>query len=157
MQQPKGGLRLTNLNEHKCGGINSSTYSFWQNVQTTLTSNAFSTTNIQSDMNNIYIQLVRGTDAPDLIVSGATDSDMANLGFTSVKYLNSDVVYDSSADNTRMYFLNTNYLRLETAAGRNFVPGEKRDSVNQDALVVPMFWSGNLTCSNRSLQGILHT
>ena len=170
-----GGLQLlvADAGTGTVGGINSSTYSFWQNVQTTLTSNAFSTTNIQSDMNNIYIQLVRGTDAPDLIVSGSTgyktflatlqtiqrvaDSSMANLGFTSVKYLNSDVVYDSSCAVTRMYFLNTNYLRLETAAGRDFVPGEQRMSVNQDALVVPMFWSGNLTCSNRSLQGILHT
>ena len=170
-----GGLQLlvADAGSGTVGGINSSTYSFWQNIQTTATSSAFSTTNIQSDMNNIYIQLVRGTDAPDLIVAGATpyktflatlqtlqrvmDSNMANLGFTAVKYLNSDVVYDSSCDNSRMYFLNSNYLRLETAAGRDFVPGEQRTSVNQDALVVPMFWSGNLTCSNRSLQGVLHT
>jgi len=56
-----------------------------------------------------------------------------------------------------MYFLNTDYLRLEVAEGRDFVPGEAKMSVNQDAMVTPMFWSGNLTCSNRALQGVIHT
>jgi hypothetical protein len=27
--------------------------------------------------------------------------------------------------------------------------------VNQDAVVIPMLWMGNLVCSNRSLQGLL--
>jgi len=170
-----GGLQLVvaDAGSGTVGGINSSTYTFWQNKQATATSSAFSTANIQSDMNSLYIQLVRGTDAPDLVIAGSTpyttflatlqtlqrvsDSRMADLGFTSVKYLNSDVVFDSSCDASRMYFLNTNYLRLETAAGRDFVPGDQRQSVNQDALVVPMLWAGNLTCSNRSLQGVLHT
>jgi hypothetical protein len=170
-----GGLQLVvaDAGTGTVGGINSSTYSFWQNKQTTATSNAFSTTNIQSDMNSIYIQLVRGTDAPDLVIAGSTpyttflatlqtlqrvaDSRLADLGFTAVKYLNSDVVYDSNCDASRMYFLNTNYLRLETAAGRDFVPGDAKESINQDATVVPVFWSGALSCSNRSLQGVLHT
>ena len=170
-----GGLQLVvaDAGTGTVGGINSSTFTFWQNKQATATSSAFSTTNIQSDMNSLYIQLVRGTDAPDLVVAGSTpyttflatlqtlqrvaDSRLADLGFTAVKYLNSDVVYDSNCAASRMYFLNTNYLRLETAAGRDFVPGDQRQSVNQDALVVPMLWAGNLTCSNRSLQGVLHT
>ena len=170
-----GGLQLVvaDAGSGTVGGINSSTFTFWQNKQATATSSAFSTTNIQSDMNSLYIQLVRGTDAPDLVVAGSTpyttflatlqtlqrvaDSRLADLGFTAVKYLNSDVVYDSNCAASRMYFLNTNYLRLETAAGRDFVHGEAKESINQDATVVPMFWSGNLTCSNRALQGVLHT
>ena len=170
-----GGLQLVvaDSGSGTVGGINSSTFTFFQNKQATATSSAFSTANIQSDMNSLYIQLVRGTDAPDLVVAGSTpyttflatlqtlqrvaDSRLADLGFTAVKYLNSDVVYDSNCAATRMYFLNTNYLRLETAAGRDFVPGEAKESINQDATVVPMFWSGNLTCSNSSLQGVLHT
>ncbi len=170
-----GGLQLVvaDAGSGTVGGINSSTYTFWQNKQATATSSAFSTANIQSDMNSLYIQLVRGTDAPDLVIAGSTpyttflatlqtlqrvaDSRLADLGFTAVKYLNSDVVYDSNCAATRMYFLNTNYLRLETAAGRDFVPGDAKESINQDATVVPVFWSGALSCSNRSLQGVLHT
>jgi len=170
-----GGLQLlvADAGTGTCGNINSSTYSFWQNVQTTATSSAFSTTNVQADMNNIYLQLVRGADSPDLIMAGTnaykaflgslqaiqrvTSDGMARSGFTSVQYLNSDVVFDSSCSTNRMYFLNTDYLRLEVAASRNFVPGEAKMSINQDSLVTPMFWSGNLTCSNRALQGVIHT
>ena len=170
-----GGLQLivADAGTGTVGGINSSTFTFWQNVQTTATSSAFSTTNVQADMNNIYLQLVRGADSPDLVMAGTnaykaflgslqaiqriTSDDLANSGFTSVQYLNSDVVFDSSCSTDRMYFLNTDYLRLEVAAARDFVPGEAKMSVNQDAMVTPMFWSGNLTCSNRALQGVIHT
>jgi len=170
-----GGLQLivADAGSGTVGGINSSTFTFWQNVQTTATSSAFSTSNVQADMNNIYLQLVRGADSPDLVMAGTnaykaflgslqaiqriTSDDLAKSGFTSVQYLNSDVVFDSACNTNRMYFLNTDYLRLEVAEGRDFVPGEAKMSVNQDAMVTPMFWSGNLTCSNRALQGVIHT
>jgi hypothetical protein len=170
-----GGLQLlvADAGTGTVGGINSSTYTFWQNAQTTATSSAFSVANVQTDMNTIYLSLVRGADSPDLVMAGTnaytaflgslqaiqriTSDDMANSGFTSLQYLNSDVVFDSACNTNRMYFLNTDYLRLEVAASRDFVPGEAKMSVNQDAMVTPMFWSGNLTCSNRALQGVIHT
>ena len=170
-----GGLQLivADSGTGTVGGINSSTYSFWANVQTTATSSAFSVANVQADMNTIYLSLVRGADSPDLVMAGTnaytaflgslqaiqriTSDDMANSGFTSLQYLNSDVVFDSACNTNRMYFLNTDYLRLEVAAARDFVPGETKMSVSQDASVTPMFWSGNLTCSNRALQGVIHT
>jgi hypothetical protein len=169
-----GGLQLlvADAGTGTIGGINSTTYTFWQNAQTTATSSAFSTTNVQSDMNTMYLSLVRGSDSPDLIMADAnayksflgslqaiqriTSDGMAKSGFTSVAYLNSDVIFDDACPQDKMYFLNTDYLRLEVAAGRNFVPGEAKMSVNQDALVTPMFWSGNLTVSNRALQGVIH-
>ena len=170
-----GGLQLivADAGTGTVGGINSSTFTFWQNAQTTATSSAFSVANVQTDMNTIYLSLVRGADSPDLVMAGTnaytaflgslqaiqriTSDDLANSGFTSLQYLNSDVVFDSSCNTNRMYFLNTDYLRLEVAAARDFVPGEAKMSVNQDAMVTPMFWSGNLTCSNRALQGVIHT
>jgi hypothetical protein len=170
-----GGLQLlvADAGTGTVGGINSSTFTFWQNAQTTATSSAFSVANVQSDMNTMYLSLVRGSDSPNLIMAGTnsytaflgslqaiqriTSDDMARSGFTSLQYLNSDVVFDSACNTNRMYFLNTDYLRLEVAASRDFVPGEAKMSVNQDAMVTPMFWSGNLTCSNRALQGVIHT
>ena len=170
-----GGLQLlvSDAGTGTVGGINSSTFTFFQNVQTTATSSAFSTTNIQTDMNTIYLSLVRGSDSPDLIMADTnsyksflgslqaiqrvTSDRVATSGFTSVQYLNSDVIFDSACPANKMYFLNTDYLRLEVAANRNFVPGEAKMSVNQDAMVTPMFWSGNLTVSNRALQGVIHT
>ena len=170
-----GGLQLivADAGTGTVGGINSSTFTFWQNAQTTATSSAFSVANVQADMNTIYLSLVRGADSPDLVMAGTnaytaflgslqaiqriTSDDLATSGFTSLQYLNSDVVFDSACNTNRMYFLNTDYLRLEVAAARDFVPGEAKMSVNQDAMVTPMFWSGNLTCSNRALQGVIHT
>jgi len=170
-----GGLQLivADAGTGTVGGINSSTYSFWQNEQTTATSSAFSVAYVQTDIYPIYLSLVRGADSPDLVMAGTnaytaflgslqaiqriTSDDMARSGFTSLQYLNSDVVFDSACNTNRMYFLNTDYLRLEVAASRDFVPGEAKMSVNQDAMVTPMFWSGNLTCSNRALQGVIHT
>ena len=169
-----GGLQLlvADAGTGTVGGINSSTFTFFQNAQITATSSAFSTANVQDDMNNIYLSLVRGADSPDLIMADTnayksflgslqaiqrvTSDRVATSGFTSVQYLNSDVIFDSACPTNKMYFLNTDYLRLEVAANRNFVPGESRMSVSQDAMVQPMFWSGNLTCSNRALQGVIH-
>ena len=150
-----GGLQLivADAGTGTVGGINSSTFTFWQNAQTTATSSAFSVANVQSDMNTMYLSLVRGSDSPNLIMAGTnaytaflgslqaiqriTTDDMARSGFTSLQYLNSDVVFDSSCNTNRMYFLNTDYLRLEVAASRDFVPGEAKMSVNQDAMVTP--------------------
>jgi len=150
-----GGLQLlvADSGTGTVGGINSSTFTFFQNKQSTATSSAFSTANVQDDMNDMYLQLVRGADSPDLIMAGTnaykaflgslqaiqriTSDDLANSGFTSVQYLNSDVVFDSACNTNRMYMLNTDYLRLEVAASRDFVPGEAKMSVNQDAMVTP--------------------
>ena len=169
-----GGLQLViaDAGTGTVGGINSSTFTFWQNVQTTATSSAFSSTNVQADMNNIYLSLVRGVDKPDIVTADANayksflgslqaiqrvaDANEANSGFVTTRYLGSDVYYDDQVPTNKMYFINTSYLRLEVAADRNFVPLDSRMSVNQDGMVVPMVWSGNLTCSNRALQGVIH-
>tara|TARA_Y100000814_G_scaffold24340_1_gene16160 strand:+ start:4603 stop:5445 length:843 start_codon:yes stop_codon:yes gene_type:complete len=169
-----GGLQLViaDAGTGTVGGINSSTFTFWQNVQTTATSSAFSVANVQTDMNNIYLSLVRGVDKPDIVTADANaykaflgslqaiqrvaDANEANSGFVTTRYLGSDVYYDDQVPTNHMFFINTNYLRLEVAADRNFVPLDTRMSVNQDAMVVPMVWSGNLTCSNRALQGVIH-
>ena len=50
---------------------------------------------------------------------------------------------------------NTDYLFHRYSANRNFTPLEQVQSVNQDAHTQLIAWAGNLTCSNRSLQGVL--
>jgi hypothetical protein len=54
-----------------------------------------------------------------------------------------------------MYFLNTDYLQIVTHTDANWSVEDEKVSVNQDAVVIPVLWMGNLVCSNRSLQGIL--
>nr|CRH05487.1 Protein of unknown function [Candidatus Magnetococcus massalia] len=127
-------------------------------------------------MNNVWLQLVRGTDRPDIIIADnnyyslyleslqsiqrVTSDDMADAGFTSVKFMDADVVFDGgmtvSAPANHMYFLNTNYIKWRPHKDRNMVPlGDKRFSTNQDASVQLIGIAGNMTLSNAQLQGVL--
>ena len=88
-----------------------------------------------------------------------SDSE-AQAGFSSLKYMTADVVLDGgfggAAPSNTMYFLNTNYLFFRPHADRNFSPlGDERFAVNQDAMVKLIGFAGNMTTSNRSLQGYL--
>lgn len=175
-----GGLQLLVADDPTTGtvgGINRATYSFWRNqvFDATTDGTATSASTIQGNMNGLYVQLIRGTDKPDLVIADNTyyeyylnslqliqriaDSDMANLGFQTVKYLGSDVVLDGGVGGncpaSHMYFLNTNYIHFCTHRDRNFsVLEPDRFAVNQDAMVKLIAWAGNMTLSNASLQGV---
>jgi len=160
------------------GGINAANWTFWQNVATTGT--AITTSNILAKMTSTAIQLVRGTDKADLIVADnnfysiyvqslqaiqrIASEESGAAGFASLKFYgggtSADVVlgggYGNEQPSNTMYFLHTNYIFLRPHKERNFVPiGGERQSINQDAIVKLYGWAGNLTTSNRFLQGIL--
>lgn len=176
-----GGLQLlvADTNTNTVGGISANTYSFWRNVSFDATTDgtaAATSTNIQSYMNRVYVQLVRGTDAPDLItadnnyyrlyweslqaIQRINSPQLGQAGFNSLKFMNADVVLDGGqgggAPTNHMYFLNTDYIFFRPHRERNFVvlDGE-RFGVNQDAMVKLIAWAGNMTVSNRALQGVL--
>lgn len=171
-----GGLQLLIADDptasSSIGGINQSTYTFWRN-QTTGDISSLSSSNIQTNMNSLWLNCVRGTDKPDLIPSDAntytfyeeslqslqrfSSPDMADAGFTNLKYKTADVVYDDQAPANHMYFVNTDYLSLRPHVDRQFVPLDRRQSINQDATVIPVVFAGNMCVSNRSLQGVLYT
>ena len=199
-----GGLQLLIANSPTSGvvgGIDRSQWSFWRNlVFSALTNGGVPTSaaNIQQYMDTLWVQLVRGRDMPDLIVAdnnmyryylqslqaiqriqasnGAPD--LAEIGYMSLKYMDSDVVLDGGfqgfstdplppeissstsavggAPTNQMYFLNTNYIHWRPHAQRNMVPLDPdRFSVNQDAMVRLLGWAGNMTLSNGFLQGVL--
>ena len=151
------------------GGINQNTYSFWRNQYSA--SAATSAGNVLSRMNTMWLSCIRGTDKPDFIAADDdmytyfeaslqqnqrfTDASMAAAGFESLKYKTADVFYDDQCPNKHMYFVNTDYLFLRPHKARQFVPLDDRNSLNQDAKVIPVVWAGNMTCSNRSLQGVI--
>lgn len=158
------------------GGINSATYSFWRNqFKEAAGTNTWSKSTIKGEMNALYLSCVRGGDKPDLIVSSHdffaayweslqdlqryAAADEATAGFRALKYVDADIIFDSNTNFAttaeRMYFLNTNYLELVVHRDANWSTADEKVSLNQDAVVIPMFWQGQLVCSNRSLQGIL--
>jgi hypothetical protein len=111
------------------GGINSATYTFWANQYREMTgTNTWSKSTIKGDMNAMYLSCVRGNDAPNLILSThdfyaaywESLQDLARYndpgtgskavaGYTALKYVNADVVFDSNSNFTatgeKMYFL----------------------------------------------------
>lgn len=163
------------------GGIDASTSigSFWRNTAFSAVTNgggAATSANIQSYMNRVYVQQVRGTDRPDLIIADnnyfrlyleslqaiqrITSNEMGEAGFDSLKYMSSDVVLDGGfgggAPSNTMFFLNTNYIYFRPHTDRNFAPiGDDRFAVNQDAMVKLVGFAGNMTVSNRRLQAVL--
>jgi hypothetical protein len=177
-----GGLQalVAAVNTNTVGGINASTYTFWQNkVYRSVTDGgaAASSANILSYMNRLWVQLVRGNDKVDLIpadnnyyrlymeslqsIQRIASDEMAQAGFESLKYMTADVVLDGGfgggCPTNTMYMLNTNYIFFRPAASRNFVPlGDDRYAVNQDAMVKLIGFAGNMTTSNRFLQGTLN-
>lgn len=185
-----GGKNITGLQAavadtptNTYGSISRSTWAFWKNISFDATTDggaAATASNIQSYMNRVALQLVRGTDAADLAVADnnyyrayleslqaiqrMTSEKMAAAGFTSLKYYGAgkemDVVLDGgiggSIPSNHMYFLNTNYLFFRPHRQRNMVPiGGDRQSVNQDATVKLIGWAGNMTSSGPQFCGVL--
>lgn len=100
-----------------------------------------------------------------------TDAEMAAGGFMSVSYMgNIPVVLDGGFQGNvgdtvplggtpegYMYFINSRYLHYRPHSRRNFVPiSPERHSINQDATVKLAGWAGNLTVSNRRMQGVIY-
>ena len=167
------------------GGINRASFSFWRSAKfsgVTDGGSAVSASNIQAYMDALAVQLIRGTDKPDLIVcdnnyyklylqslqSIQRISDGGNssvgAGFASLKYygagMASDVILDGGIGNdataNHMWFLNTKYMMFRPHADRNFVPiGGERQAVNQDAIVKLIGFAGNLTSSGPQFCGVL--
>lgn len=161
------------------GGINAATYSWWRNYAfdaTTDGGTAATSSNIQSYMNDVFVNITRGADKPDLVtadnnyftlyleslqaIQRIQSDEFGQAGFTSLKYMNADVLldggYGGDAPTNHMYFVNTDYLKFVSHRDRNMtVIGDDRDPVNQDAIVRLIGWAGNLCCSNRFVQGVL--
>ena len=158
------------------GGIDSSTWTFWQNkVREASGTNTISKATIKGEMNTLWYSLVRGMDKPDLLISTQdfygmyeeslqdlqryADSDTASAGFNTLKYKTASVIFDSNANfattGESMYFLNTEYLEVVAHRAANWNTLPDKVSINQDAVIIPLIWQGQMVCSNRALQGLL--
>jgi hypothetical protein len=169
-----GAAVVANPTTGTYGGIDSATFTFWQN-QYTGALGAQNAGNIQANMNNLWAKCQRGKDRPDLIIADnamwATylqslqvlqrfaDTKQADLGFPTIKYMDADVVLDGGVGGFEtanvMHFLNTSYIFFRPHSARNMVAlsPKRRVAVNQDAEVEILAFAGNMTCSGRRFQG----
>jgi len=164
------------------GGINSATYTFWRNqfremagTDTAASPSVANSASMKADMNALWLSLSRGTDKPDTIVcthdlyalyelgeqqlQRYASADLANSGFNTLKYKTADVVFDDNTNfgttDEKAYFCNSDYLYLVQHKEAQWTADEEKKPVNQDAVVIPMYWMGNMVCTNRDLQGVL--
>ena len=180
-----GGLQalVSDLGTGTVGGINSTTYTFWKSILQSAAAPlqggsaiTVSKTTFQSLMLPLWLELTRGGDHPDLIVTSNdyftfyeesltdlkryTESGKAVGGFTSLKYKSADVIHDGGGQGggistAHMYFLNTDFLKMVTHKDADMEQIGDQRSVNQDAVVIPIINQCNLVVSNRSLQGLI--
>jgi len=162
------------------GGINAAQWPFWQNVVNSAAAPlqggnalAISSATIESMLLAAYIKTTRGNDMVDLIVMSDdyftayeqsqtslkryTSDENGNGGMVSMKYKNADVFFDSSGGipAAHAYMLNTDFLELVVHKDANMTMMDELKSVNQDAIVMPILFQGNLTCSARFLQAVI--
>lgn len=179
-----GGLQLLipDNGQGTVGGIDAATWAFWrtkvQSAAAPMQGGAAITPSgnpgvMESLMLPLYMALTRGGDHTDLIVSSNeyfafyetglvsqkryTSSESAKGGFMTLKYKGADVVFDggSGIPNAHMYFLNTKTIRLKVHKDADLEIVPEMRPINQDAAVTPILWMGNLTISNRMLNGLV--
>ena len=162
------------------GGIDASTWTFWKNTVQSAASPlqgggavTVSATTIEGDMMlPLWLELDRGPDdQPDFIVMANdyytfyeksqtsikryASSESASGGFVTLKYKGADVLYDSAIPDSTAYFINSEYLHLVVHKDADLEVMEETRPVNQDGVVTPLLWMGNMVCSNRKQQGVL--
>lgn len=159
------------------GGIDRSAFTFWQNSLFDFSVEAVvaSATTIQDAMNTLWLRVLRGADNPDTWIFGSTYYNFfkaslqtiqritserdAAAGFSNLTFYgaggSAQVMFDDQILATRGYALNTDYIFYRVHRDADMEPLADRDSINQDAVVVPTIWMGNLTLSNAERQGVM--
>lgn len=177
-----GGLQalVSDAGTGTVGGINSSTFTFWKSQLQSAAAPiqgggaiVASATTIESLMLPLWIKLTRGADMPDLLVADPiyfafyeqsqtslkryAPEDTGKGGMISMKYKTADVFFDASTliPASHMYFLNTDFLELVVHRDANMEMMDDLRSINQDAIVIPILWMGNLVVAARFLQGVV--
>lgn len=157
------------------GGIDQSAYSWFRNQYKDMTGLSFAVygfgqmrTMLNNCMNN------RMQDRPDIIVCGQTpyeyyedetmeqkqivNKKLGDAGFTNIEFKGIPMVWSPACANTRMYFLNTNFLYFIYDPGLNFDMTEWKpipDQVNDRAAQIVLACAFIVT--RRLCQGVMHT
>lgn len=154
------------------GGINSTTYTWWDNKRSILGS-APTTSNIYASMLAMQLAVTRDGDKPDLIISDNTyyatystslqsqqrfmDRRLAAAGFENLMFQTTPVVFDGGMGGyapVGMYFLNMETLEMTMHRKRNnVVLSGPRRPLTEDSETVVIAGMGNWTIDNRMLNG----
>ena len=156
-------------------GIDPSTNTWWQSKTKNMTGLSFAVnghaemrTMLNDTSNNIR------NDTPNIILSGQTpyeyyedtvieqkrivNKKLGDAGFENIQFKGIPMILSPSVAATRMYFLNTRFLKFKYDPSLFFDMTEWKaipDQVNDKAAQIIL--AGNLMTSRRRTQGVLHT
>jgi hypothetical protein len=160
------GLKLAVATGNTLGGIDQSSYSWWQaNVDST------TTTLTLAAMQGLYGDCGEGTEYPDIAIGDQdmydryyallqpqqrfADEEMGKGGFKSLQFNGIPMVVDANCASGDLYMLNLNYLTLYPHKDENFRLEPFIKPVNQNVKLAKIYWMGALGSSNSRRQGLL--
>ena len=148
------------------GGIDSSTYTWWQSKED---NDAVALS--LADMSSMYNSVSVGNDHPDVLLTTQTlfekyeallqpqlrytDTATADAGFQNLLFKAAPVMYDVHCTAGVFFFLNCKYLTLVGHSGKWFQQTEFIRPEDLDARYALIMCYGNLTVRNRAKQGKL--
>lgn len=157
------------------GGIDPSTYTWWRNQATNMTGKSFATYGLQSmrTLNNNCTNNLK-MDTPDIILSGQTpyeyyedlvlpayritDNKLGDMGFENIKFKGKPMIWSPSCAATRMYFLNTNFIKFAYDPMMMMDMTNWKDIPNQvNDRVAQIITACSFKVSRRRCQGVLYT
>lgn len=157
------------------GGHNQSTSSWWRNRSTNMTGLSFATyglSRMRTLLNNCSNNMRQ--DSPDIIVSGqspyefyedtvlpvyrVTNRKMADMGFENIQFKGRPMIWSPSCANTRMYMLNSRFIKYFYDPALNFDMTAWKPIPNQvNDRVAHIVTACGFKVSRRRCQGVLHT
>ena len=148
------------------GGIDSSTYTWWQSYEEN-TATALTLAQMSTAYNSVSV----GNDHPDVLLTTQTlfekyeallqpqlrytDTKTADAGFQNLLFKAAPVMYDEHCTAGVFFFLNSKYLTLVGHSGKWFQQTEFIRPEDLDARYALIMCYGNLTVRNRAKQGKL--
>lgn len=153
------------------GGINRTTETWWRNKY-----KAATLATLTADMRNLYNTCSEGDTYPDLGITTQelyegyenqnagkqilANRQMLDAGFENLMFKGMTLMWDrhvqgSGTANGLMYFINSDFVKLQIHRKRNFAMRGKQDAFNQDAMHTFILLGGNLTFDNSRFQGVL--
>lgn len=158
------------------GGLNAATYSWWRNQTVDGASSSTAFDMLLADMRTVYNTSQAASKkfgAPEFWITtrtvfegyeGLVDSQrqygnekLLNLGFENLAFKTAGLMFDNDCTSGTLFALNMQTLYLGVHQDANFSPTEMVKPADQDALVGQILFQGNLVCTNRSTNGIIHS
>jgi len=156
------------------GGIDStaSDQTYWRNYVYATAVTAFGTAQAGLNaMDTTLNQTTKGKQGPKIIITTSAIFTLYNLaltanvryskledgdaGFKNLLYGQLPVMFDDNCPTGRMYFIDTNALKLQVLAQGNMKMSVFQESINQLASSAKLYILGNLTCGSRRTQGVI--